>query len=103
MLFSSALLVDADIDYWFHEPAELFAILDEHLSGSSKKGRGDAARLDEILYSLYSDIFALLQVLSMIRFRQLRVSVRTLQEAKKIGIAKLGDVQEPASWIKTRP
>jgi hypothetical protein len=77
--------VDGDTEYRFHEPSELFAILDNHLSNAVKLGKKqDIARLDEILYNTYSDLSALHQMLSLVRLHRPRVSsVPTIEDAKK--------------------
>jgi hypothetical protein len=77
--------VDADKEYTFHEPSELFAILDDHLLTAIKLGKkAEVARLDEILYNLYSDLSALHQMLFIVRLHRPRVSiVPSLEDAKK--------------------
>jgi hypothetical protein len=80
---------DIEMEYNWHEPAELFAILDDHLSNAGKLGRkGDIGRLDEILYSSYSDISAFYQILFLIRLHQPRVLIPTTEEAQDIGTGK---------------
>jgi hypothetical protein len=50
-----------------HEPSELFAMLDDHLPKAMRLGKkAEIARLDEILYNLYSNLSALHQMLFMV-------------------------------------
>jgi hypothetical protein len=57
----------------FHDPAMLFGALDEHLTKCSEEGRLDVlARLDEVLYSEYSDLAAISQMLAMVRLHRPR-------------------------------
>jgi hypothetical protein len=75
---------NCDWEYSLHEPSELFAILDDHLSNATKHGKKeDIARLDEVLYNSYSDLSALYQMLFIVRLHQPRVPVRTLEDAIK--------------------
>ena len=80
----------ADKEYLWHEPSELFAILDDHLSRAMRLGqKTEVARLDEILYNLYSNLSALHQMLFMVRVHQPRVStVPSLEDAKKTDSGK---------------
>jgi hypothetical protein len=77
--------LSADSEYMWHEPSELFAILEDHLSRAMRLGqKTEIARLDEILYNLYSNLSALHQMLFMVRVHQPRVStVPSLEDAKK--------------------
>jgi len=77
------------VEYRSHEASELFAILGDHLSNVAKLGKKkDIARLDEVLYTIYSDLSALHQMMFMVRLYQPRVSVPTLEDAKKIETGK---------------
>jgi hypothetical protein len=78
-------ILSADKEYLWHEPSELFAILDDHLSRAMRLGqKAEIARLDEILYNLYSNLSALHQMLFMVRVHQPRVStVPSLEDAKR--------------------
>jgi len=50
-----------------HNHAMIFAVLDEHLTQCLKEGRKEeVARLDEVLYSEYSDLAAVHQMLDMV-------------------------------------
>ena len=53
------------------EPSDIFAMLDQHLAESQMRGRKDElARLDQVLYELYSELSAVFQMLSMLRLSQ---------------------------------
>jgi hypothetical protein len=80
----------ADKEYLWHEPSEFFAILDDHLSRAMRLGqKTEIARLDEILYNLYSNLSALHQMLFMVRVHQPRVSTSpSLDDAKKTDSGK---------------
>lgn len=84
LMFHPNDVVDGDKEYSFHEPSELFAILDDHISKVQKLGKkAEAARLDEILYRMYSDLSALHQLLSLVRLHQPRVStIPSLEDAR---------------------
>jgi len=52
------------------DQSTLFAMLDEHLTECQTTKKGEIARLDEILYTKYSDLSAMHQMLTMIRLHR---------------------------------
>jgi hypothetical protein len=69
-----------------HDYSMLFAILDEHIKECEKRGkkedREEIGRLDEVLYALYSDLSALHQTLSLLRFRRPHAPRRDLNDVR---------------------
>jgi hypothetical protein len=53
----------------WYDYSTLFAILDDYLR-DCEKGTKEIARLDEIMYALYSDLSAVHQILALIRLRR---------------------------------
>lgn len=88
---SSKTLLDPSVaDHQFvdkraHEPFEILAILDDHLS---KTGKEDANRLDEILYNSFSDLSALHQMRFLVRLHHPRVETISLEEATNTAVGK---------------
>jgi len=71
------------------EPANAFAILDDHLAQCAKAGKKDElARMDKILYDILTDLSAVHQLLSMLRLRNPRVQQINLEQAANIGSGK---------------
>jgi hypothetical protein len=85
---STLLREDMSLDRY----ALLLAALDEHLLEASKSGNNEElARLDEMLYALYSDLSAILQLLTAIHLqRPKHVNTRDLDGLKRseFGIGK---------------
>jgi hypothetical protein len=66
-----------------HEYARVFAILDEHLSEMSKKGKtAELARLDEVLYNKYSDLSAVHQMLAMVQLHRPHPQEQDVEEIR---------------------
>lgn len=86
-------MVNEDEDYTWHEPSELFALLDDHLSKPGRKE--DIARLDEVLYHNYSDLSAMHQMVTMVRLHRPFVSAPKFEEAAK--------TQPGKAWRYNRP
>ncbi|TVY58102.1 hypothetical protein LCER1_G002801 [Lachnellula cervina] len=63
-----------------HNHAMLFAVLDEHITQCRREGRkAEVARLDEVLYSEYSDLAAIHQMLDMVGLHRPRCAQRGLE------------------------
>lgn len=63
-----------------HNHAMLFAVLDEHITQCRREGRKEeVARLDEVLYSEYSDLAAIHQMLDMVGLDRPRCAQRGLE------------------------
>jgi hypothetical protein len=66
-----------------------FAILDEHLAEASQKGnKAELARLNEVLYTMYSDLSGIHQMLAMVRLHQPHFPERNFEEAKRAGTTR---------------
>lgn len=67
-----------------HDYSMLFAILDDYLRDCEKKGKKkEIARLDEVLYALYSDMSAIHQILALIRLRRPYAGRRDFDAVKR--------------------
>ncbi|TVY92897.1 hypothetical protein LAWI1_G005034 [Lachnellula willkommii] len=63
-----------------HNHATLFAVLDEHLTQCRREGRKEeVARLDEVLYSEFSDLAAIHQMLDMVGLHRPHCAQRGLE------------------------
>jgi hypothetical protein len=72
-----------------NEPAMVFGILDEQLSASqAARKKANVDRLDEILYSKYSDLSALHQMLAILRLHRPKYPRCDLDEALKTETGK---------------
>ncbi|KAE9375173.1 hypothetical protein N431DRAFT_555665 [Stipitochalara longipes BDJ] len=88
-----------------HDHSMFFGILDEHLANSKKE---EFSRLDEVLYAMYSDLSAVHQMLSLIRFRRPYAPRRTLKEVKASETGRAWryinkDFLEQNRWRNVRP
>jgi hypothetical protein len=64
-----------------HDPAMLFAILDEHLQESERTGnKWELARFDKLLYNTCSDLSVLQQMIQAIGLHRPKANKRTAED-----------------------